>query len=146
MKNGNSYFFTLPFFPLQHCFLLFSPLMSTSLLSSCHVFLLSSERQMRNKREREPPGSCPHIIATPFISPSPHPLLLYPPSFCLPEWQLAASRVQWTCQPKCRHLPSDLRKGTFERDWGIQAVALLLVAQTHAALIHCALPMELCGL
>lgn len=38
-------------------------------------------------------------------------LALSPPSYRLPEWQLAASRVQWACQPpRCGYLPTDLRK------------------------------------
>lgn len=111
----------------QHCFLLFlSDVDLASIGLPC--FLLSSERQMRNKREKKPRGSCPHIITTPFIPPpSSLPLVLYPPSFCLPEWQLAASRVQWACQPKCRYLPTDLRKYTFERAWLMRAAALDLL-------------------
>lgn len=154
MKNSNSYFLSLSRSVsfLQHCFLsFFPPLMSTSVLSGCHVFLffsLSSERQMRNKRETKPRGSCPHIITTPFISPSPHPLVHYPPSFCLPEWQLAASRVQWACQPKCRNLPTDLRKYTFDCDCTcVHAVALRLLLQVGLMqhTFHCLLAAELCG-
>ena len=88
---------------------LFSPLMSTSRLSSCHVFCYH-QRDKWETREEESLGA--RVLTSSPPPPSLH-LIFYPPSFCLPEWQLAASRVQWACQPKCRYLPTDLRKYTF---------------------------------
>lgn len=135
-------------FFLQHCF--FPPLWCHPLFFPAAMllfFLLSSERQMRNKRERKPLGLCPHIITTPFNSP---PLVLYPPSLCLPEWQLAASRVHWALPTRVPiFCQLTWEKNIFARDWSLRAAALYLplllfflkggtVAQTHAA--HMTLP------
>lgn len=105
-------------------------------------------RETNEKQERK---KAPGLVSSHHHHPPPphSPLILYPPSFCLPEWQLAASRVHWACQPKCRFLPTDLREYTFERDRLVCALALyllwllffslslafsfLLIAQTHAA-------------
>lgn len=53
VKNCNSYFFSMSrsLFFLQHCFLLFFPVMSTSLLSSCHVFFCYHQRDKWETRE-----------------------------------------------------------------------------------------------
>ena len=119
----------------------------SSFRAAMFFFLLSSERQMSNKSERKPLGSCPHIITTPFTPPPPS-LVLYPPSFRLPEWQLAASRVHCACQPECRFLPTDLRKHSWT--WLTNALQLGAIspffsffssmAQTRAA--HMTLPAD----
>lgn len=83
--------------------------MSPSFCRSCHVLFYFCSHQ-RDKwetggRGRKPRGWCPHVIATP----STQPLLpslaldLCPPSFRLPEWQLAAGRVQRARQPPSLH-------------------------------------------
>lgn len=107
----------------------------------------TNEKQERKKASGLVSSHHHHSLIPPSL-----PLVLYPPSFCLPEWQLAASRVQWACQPKSRYLPTDLRKYTFERDWLMRAVALYLWLllffgwlrhMQHT--LHSLLPAELCG-
>lgn len=109
--------------PSSFSSVLFCLLMSTSLLLSCHVFCYH-RRDKWETREEESLGARVLTSSPPPLSlPA---LPLNPPSLRLPEWQLAASRVQPACQPKRIYLPTDLRKYTFECEWLMHAAALCL--------------------
>lgn len=82
---------------------------------NCHAFFLQSlERQMK-ERERKRERASLRLVSSHHhhsLHLSPPSLILdpCPPSFRLPEWQLAASGVQWACQPPhCTCLPTGLR-------------------------------------
>lgn len=127
--------------PLQHSFLL--PLSDVDLSSfgTAMFFCYHQKDKWETRRGRKPRARVLTSSPLPLSPPPPPPipptrLVFYPPSSCRPEWQLAASRVQWACQAKGKYLPTDLRKCTFERDSRAAALDLLLVLFSGIAWMH----------
>lgn len=78
--------------------------LSSSELPCFVLFLLQSGGQMRNKRARGKALGAVVLTSSPLPPFVPSLALdLCPPSFRLPEWQLAAGRVQWARQPPSLH-------------------------------------------
>lgn len=86
-------------------------LLTRPLFLCCHVACYHRRDKWGARGGEEASGA--RVLASsplPLIASVPA-LALSPPSYRLPEWQPAASRVQWACQPpRCGYLPTDLRK------------------------------------